>query len=60
MNKKLFSSVILVMVLVFVISCGNMGGTIIIEYDQNSNAWGVAIGSSSTRSESDTVTIYPG
>jgi len=58
MAKKFLIIGMLVMVLVFVISCGQMGGTIIIENDHPTNEWAVAIGSSPTRP--DATNIYPG
>ena len=60
MVKKFLFIVMLVMVLTFAVSCGPMGGTIIIDNEAGSPAWSVAIGSSSTRLESDTVTLYSG
>ena len=60
MNKKLFFSVILVMVLLFVISCGQTGGTIVIENDIGSPTWAVYIGSSPTRSSDDYKNLPPG
>jgi hypothetical protein len=57
MAKKILCIGLLVMMLVFVISCGEAGGTIVIENDSPNN-WGVAIESSSTRS--DSTTIQPG
>ena len=45
------------MALVFIVSCGETGGTIVIEND-DSTTWSVAIGSSSARP--DSTNILPG
>jgi hypothetical protein len=57
MAKKILCIGMLVMVMVFVIGCGQKGGTIVIENDYPT-AWAVAIGSSSTRP--DSTDISPG
>jgi hypothetical protein len=57
MARKFFGLGILVMALVFIVGCGETGGTIVIEND-SSNTWAVAIGSSSARP--DSTNIWPG
>jgi len=58
-NVFLLGMTVMVMILaMMVVGCGQMGGTIVIEND-SPNVWAVAISSSSTRPD-DTTNIRPG
>lgn len=59
MVKKILCAGILVMALMFVISCGERGGTIVIENEIGSPVWSVGIGKKSDV-PNDTVDLQPG